>query len=104
MSGAASMAFQSIIIKVSRSEIRHSTLCLHVRIEKFPNVGSKKVAAQVMAALGSHGIAVEPVERGLDHGVSHISYWKMLLNLSSFRAYSLSVYHALNSSSPRSAR
>jgi len=37
--------------------------------EKYPNVGSKKVAAQVMDALKSNGIETKPVERGLDHGV-----------------------------------
>ena len=65
-----------------------------MRIEKFPNVGSKKVADQVMAALGLHGIAVEPVERGLDHGVSNISYWKMPLYLSNFLARSIGIHHS----------
>ncbi|KAL6721876.1 hypothetical protein ACLMJK_000981 [Lecanora helva] len=41
----------------------------HYYKETFPNVGSKKVAAQVTAALTSHGIDVESAKRGLDHGV-----------------------------------
>lgn len=37
--------------------------------EKYPNVGSKQVAAKVIDSLRSHDIEVEAVERGLDHGV-----------------------------------
>lgn len=36
---------------------------------KFPNVGSRKVANQVMNSLRSRGNEAKPVERGLDHGV-----------------------------------
>lgn len=39
------------------------------RAERYPNVGSRKVAGQVMDVLKSSGIDVQPVERGLDHGV-----------------------------------
>ena len=39
------------------------------RKEKYPNVGSKVIAAKVIDSLQSNGIQVEAVERGLDHGV-----------------------------------
>ena len=39
------------------------------RAEKYPSVGSKAVAAQVMGALRFNNIEAEAVERGLDHGV-----------------------------------
>ncbi|KAF6219557.1 hypothetical protein HO133_004026 [Letharia lupina] len=41
----------------------------HYYQEKYPNVGSKQVAALVIDALRSNDIEVEPVDRGLDHGV-----------------------------------
>lgn len=41
----------------------------HYYKEKFPNVGSKELAEQVITLLKSNGIAASPVSRGLDHGV-----------------------------------
>jgi len=41
----------------------------HYYREKYPNVGSKDIAEQVMGLLRSNGIEVEGVKRGLDHGV-----------------------------------
>jgi len=37
--------------------------------EKYPNVGSKAIASQVMSLLQSKNIPVKPVSRGLDHGI-----------------------------------
>ena len=42
---------------------------LTIRKEKYPNVGSKEIAAKVIDSLRAHEIEVEAVERGLDHGV-----------------------------------
>ena len=42
---------------------------LTIHEEKYPNVGSKEVAAKVVDLLRSNDIEVELVERGLDHGV-----------------------------------
>ncbi|KAI9716777.1 MAG: hypothetical protein M1812_005117 [Candelaria pacifica] len=41
----------------------------HYYKEKYPNVGSKKIAEIVMSSLSNAGIEVEGVKRGLDHGV-----------------------------------
>ncbi|CAI7630813.1 unnamed protein product [Penicillium pancosmium] len=41
----------------------------HYYDEKYPNVGSRKVADQVLAALSGAGIEAKGVKRGLDHGV-----------------------------------
>lgn len=41
----------------------------HYYKEKFPNVGSRKVADKVLAALSKAGIEGKGVKRGLDHGV-----------------------------------
>ena len=41
----------------------------HYYKERFPNVGSKELAAQIMGLLKSNDIAVSAVSRGLDHGV-----------------------------------
>ncbi|KAL8683484.1 MAG: hypothetical protein Q9186_000524 [Xanthomendoza sp. 1 TL-2023] len=37
--------------------------------EKYPNVGSKDIAAQVIEAVRAANIDIKPVKRGLDHGV-----------------------------------
>ena len=42
---------------------------LTIREEKYPNVGSKEIAAKVIESLRAHDIEAEAVERGLDHGV-----------------------------------
>ena len=42
---------------------------LTIREERYPNVGSKTIAAKVIDSLRSNDIEVEAVERGLDHGV-----------------------------------
>ena len=42
---------------------------LHYYKEKYPNVGSKKIASKVIDALESHNVSAKPVSRGLDHGV-----------------------------------
>lgn len=72
-SSTASMGFQDIITKViqpSQSQlIGKRQGMLTIREEKYPNVGSKQVAAKVIDSLRSHDIEVEAVERGLDHGV-----------------------------------
>lgn len=36
---------------------------------KFPNVGSKEIASEVMEAVKAANIDIKPVQRGLDHGV-----------------------------------
>ncbi|KAJ5600508.1 hypothetical protein N7450_001575 [Penicillium hetheringtonii] len=41
----------------------------HYYKEKYPNVGSRKVADKVLAALTGAGIEAKGVKRGLDHGV-----------------------------------
>ncbi|BCS17747.1 DODA-type extradiol aromatic ring-opening family dioxygenase [Aspergillus puulaauensis] len=41
----------------------------HYYKEKFPNVGSREVATNVLDALKQAGIKAEGVKRGLDHGV-----------------------------------
>lgn len=41
----------------------------HYYTTKFPNIGSRDVAQNVLTKLTNAGIAAEPVERGLDHGV-----------------------------------
>ncbi|KAJ5754174.1 Aromatic ring-opening dioxygenase LigB subunit [Penicillium nucicola] len=41
----------------------------HYYKEKYPNVGSKQVANQVLDSLKEAGIKAEGVKRGLDHGV-----------------------------------
>lgn len=42
---------------------------LTIREERYPNVGSKIIAAKVIESLRLNNIEVEAVERGLDHGV-----------------------------------
>lgn len=41
----------------------------HYYKEKYPNVGSKAIARQVLDALRANNIDATPVSRGLDHGV-----------------------------------
>ncbi|MCJ1278649.1 hypothetical protein MMC21_006466 [Puttea exsequens] len=67
------MAFLHAITKVNeprvlwlaKQEITF-TECIQ---EKYPNVGSKRIAEQVIETLQSNGVDAKPVERGLDHGV-----------------------------------
>lgn len=50
---------------------------------EYPNSGSREVALKVMEKLSAVGIDVEPVKRGLDHGVWVGFLAGMLFSLSS---------------------
>lgn len=50
----------------------------HFYEREYPNKGSPEIAEKVAEKLESAGVEVDRVERGLDHGVYHITHFSFL--------------------------